>query len=185
MADRGPQNCHKRANHRLKCLAVEQTASKPATSLLSAFQQAVRDGETLSHEVDKFFHNLRIVITGTAMALGIPFQISNSVRGMGRHSRDVNRPSFASIFALSSGGRRESRVRAAPAVSRANTDRRTHTSIQVQRRQSGLPCAVVYGLLRALPGERAFLPPSLRGCCHPRNLTPASRRQDHTTSPSA
>ena len=36
-----------------------------------------------------------------------------------------------------------------------------HTSIQVQRRASGLPCAVVYGLLRALPGERLF--------CHRRN----------------
>src|SRR6266404_2696255 len=31
--------------------------------------------------------------------------------------------------------------------------RSAHTSIQVQRRTSGLPCAVVYGLLRALPGE--------------------------------
>src|SRR6202040_1277839 len=38
--------------------------------------------------------------------------------------------------------------------------KKTHTSIQVQRRQSGFPCAVVYGLLRALPGDRAFLPPS-------------------------
>jgi hypothetical protein len=40
--------------------------------------------------------------------------------------------------------------------------KKAHTSIQVQRRQSGFPCAVVYGLLRALPGDRAFLPPSLR-----------------------
>jgi hypothetical protein len=38
--------------------------------------------------------------------------------------------------------------------------KKTHTSIQVQRRQSGLPCAVGYGLFRALPGDRAFLPPS-------------------------
>jgi hypothetical protein len=40
-------------------------------------------------------------------------------------------------------GRRESRVRAAPAVSRANGNKETHTSIQVQRKQSGLPCAMV------------------------------------------
>jgi len=40
------------------------------------------------------------------------------------------------------------------------------------------------GLLRALPGDRAFLSPSSAGLC-PANLTPASRRQDHTTSPSA
>src|SRR5256885_4101440 len=38
------------------------------------------------------------------------------------------------------------------------------------------------GFLRALPGDRACLPPS---SAFPRNLTPASGRQDHTTSPSA
>ena len=51
--------------------------------------------------------------------------------------------------------RREDRVRAAPAVSRASPrGKKTHTSIQVQRKHSGLPCAVVLTLLRALPGER-------------------------------
>jgi hypothetical protein len=39
------------------------------------------------------------------------------------------------------------------------------------------------GFLRALPGDRAFLPPSLAN--FPASLTPASGRQDHTTSPSA
>jgi hypothetical protein len=82
-------------------------------------------------------------------------------------------------------GRRESRVRAAPAVSRAIVHKKTHTSIQVQRRQSGLPCAMVYGLLRALPGDRAFLPPSSLRNLFLKNLTPASGRQDHTASPSA
>jgi hypothetical protein len=38
------------------------------------------------------------------------------------------------------------------------------------------------GFLRALSGDRAFLPPSPAD--HPADLTPASRRQDHTTSPS-
>jgi len=51
-------------------------------------------------------------------------------------------------------------MRAAPAVSCAQMHKKTHTSIQVQRRQSGFPCAAVYGLLRALLGDRAFLPPS-------------------------
>jgi len=40
------------------------------------------------------------------------------------------------------------------------------------------------GFLRALPGDRAFLPPS-PARSSPANLTPASGRQDHTTSPSA
>ena len=39
------------------------------------------------------------------------------------------------------------------------------------------------GVLRALPGDRAFLPPSPRGS-YPRNLASASGGQDHTTSPS-
>jgi hypothetical protein len=41
------------------------------------------------------------------------------------------------------------------------------------------------GFLRALPGDRAFLPPSPLRNLHLRNLTPASGRQNHTTSPSA
>ena len=39
------------------------------------------------------------------------------------------------------------------------------------------------GFLRALPGDRALLSPS--SALPSANLTPASRRQDHTTSPSA
>ena len=45
------------------------------------------------------------------------------------------------------------------------------------------PAQWLYGLLRALPGERAFLPPSLAD--NSTSLTPASRRQDHTTWPYA
>src|SRR3979409_2526244 len=39
------------------------------------------------------------------------------------------------------------------------------------------------GFLRALPGDRACLPPSSADCSA--DLTPASGCQDHTTSPSA
>src|SRR3954451_17785066 len=39
------------------------------------------------------------------------------------------------------------------------------------------------GFLRALPGDRAWLPPSLAD--HSANLMPASGHQNHTTSPSA
>jgi hypothetical protein len=59
-----------------------------------------------------------------------------------------------------------------------------HTSIHSESPESsGIPRAMVYGLYRALPGDRLS--------CHRRcadqstNLTPASRRQDHTSSPSA
>src|SRR4029077_17040739 len=59
-----------------------------------------------------------------------------------------------------------------------------HTSIQVQRKHSGLPCAMALRPYFVLPGERL--------CCHRHTqklasayLTPAPRRQDHTTSPYA
>ena len=41
------------------------------------------------------------------------------------------------------------------------------------------------GFLRALPGDRALLPPSPLRSLLLKNLTPASGRQDHPTSPSA
>jgi hypothetical protein len=60
---------------------------------------------------------------------------------------------------------------------------RTRVS-QVTPESPGIPRTMVYGLFRALPGERLF--------CHRHqrklpsaNLTPAPRCQDHTTSPSA
>src|SRR5882757_6905709 len=56
---------------------------------------------------------------------------------------------------------------------------------QVTPKTPGIPHTMVYGLLRALPGDRALLPPSPLRSLLLKNLTPASRRQDHTTSPSA
>src|SRR6185437_11947762 len=48
-------------------------------------------------------------------------------------------------------GRGEDRVRAAPAVSCAfDALENAHTSIQVQRKHSGLPCAMALRLIRAL-----------------------------------
>jgi hypothetical protein len=61
-------------------------------------------------------------------------------------------------------GRREDRVRAAPAVPCAKVANKTHTSIQVQRRQSGLPCAMVLQLIPCSPRrDQACLPPSPPG----------------------
>jgi hypothetical protein len=57
-------------------------------------------------------------------------------------------------------GRRERRVLAAPAVSRAICAENTHTSIQVQSEHSGVPAQWLYGLCRALPGDEFVLSPS-------------------------
>src|SRR5258705_1307025 len=83
----------------------------------------------------------------------------------------------------------------APAASCALGSGRTHTSNNeypgITRRSR---TQWFYGLFRALPGDRALLPPSPCGLKvlsspvepnePPQDLTPASRRQDHTTSPS-
>src|SRR5215475_2279023 len=61
-----------------------------------------------------------------------------------------------------------------------------HTSSkpQVQPERPGLPCAMVYGFLRALLGEPGFVA-TVAHRSSPVSLTPASGCQDHTTSPSA
>src|ERR1700753_383827 len=58
-----------------------------------------------------------------------------------------------------------------------------HTSIQVQRKHSGLPCAMSLRLIRALPRDLAFLFPSPSGLTA--DLTPTLGRQDHTLPPYA
>ena len=63
--------------------------------------------------------------------------------------------------------------------------KKMHTSIQVQRRHPAFPAQWLYGLLRALPGERLFCHRRPQEAWLPRNLTPAPRRQNHTTSPYA
>src|SRR5438094_6700280 len=60
-----------------------------------------------------------------------------------------------------------------------------HTSIQGSGNTPTSPAQWLYGLYRALPGERALLPPSPLRSLLLKSLTPASRRQDHTTSPYA
>ena len=69
---------------------------------------------------------------------------------------------------------------------RAKRLREVRVDHRYRRDQPGLPCAVVYGLFRTLPGEPAFA--TVTGAMRSRiiaNLTPALARQDHTTSPSA
>jgi hypothetical protein len=82
-------------------------------------------------------------------------------------------------------GRRECRAPGAPAAARVvvvNT-RVSHHGHTGNARHS--PRNGFNSLFRALPGDRAFLSPSPLRSLLLKNLTPASRRQDHTTSPSA
>src|SRR5438552_14461195 len=60
-----------------------------------------------------------------------------------------------------------------------------HTSIQVSGNTPTSPAQWLYGLLRALPGGAGLLSPSPLRSVLLTSLAPASRRQDHTTSPYA
>ena len=65
-----------------------------------------------------------------------------------------------------------------------NCAKKAHTSIQVQRRQSDFPCAMVLTAASCSPRRSGFFViVALR--VFSQDLTPASRRQDHTTWPSA
>src|SRR5260221_14218794 len=76
-------------------------------------------------------------------------------------------------------------MHAASAVPCAKWAKKTHTSIQVQRRQSDIPCAMALRLISCSPRRTALLPPSPVRSVFLTNLTPAPRRQDHTSSPYA
>src|SRR3981081_580501 len=90
-------------------------------------------------------------------------------------------------------GRGECRMRAAPAVSCAKLCEETHTSIQVQRRQSGIPCAMVFSLIARSPRRRlpfatvicglAVLQDPVGPLENLRRFSTSNGCQDHTISP--
>src|SRR5258708_33943125 len=83
-------------------------------------------------------------------------------------------------------GRGECRAHGAPAASCAKVESRKHTSSHGRTGITRHPRTQwPYGLYRALPGDRAFLPPSSLRVLLLKNLTPASGRQDHTALPYA
>jgi hypothetical protein len=77
---------------------------------------------------------------------------------MASPSRGMFRPRFASSFAFRKfRGRREDRVLAAPTVSRAICARQNSTrAYRAAGNTPAFPAQWLYGLLRALPGERLF-----------------------------
>jgi hypothetical protein len=85
-------------------------------------------------------------------------------------------------------------MRAAPAVPCAKKCKKTHTSIQVQRRTSGIPCAMALRLIARSPWRRIRLVTivgELTAYPHPvgptrlRQLDTSNGCQDHTASPYA
>ena len=87
---------------------------------------------------------------------GVLIQISNSgyVSAFSRHDLPEVLPNNCPF---KKEGSRECRVRAAPAVSCAKLCEETHTSIQVQRRQSDIPRAMALRLMPRSPRRRIRL----------------------------
>ncbi len=102
------------------------------------------------------------------------------------HSRDTLCPSYRRKFMRPSN---EGAGKAGcPLHPRSVCEKWKHTEVTTGGGGSSRPSLRngFNGFLRALPGDRAFLPPSPAQCeSIVANLTPASGRQDHTTSPSA
>ncbi len=131
---------------------------------------------------------LTIVVMDSGLALRAP---RNDDGGMWHTHLRIHATQYARVLQSSFApqeirGRREDRVHAAPAVSCATCTKKRTRAYRFSGGIPAFPAQWFYGLLRALPGDRAFLPPSsLRSVCFSKNLTPASGRQNHTTSPYA
>ena len=99
------------------------------------------------------------------------------------HSRDVIRPSFALPPFAEDAGNAGCAVRTRSLVRKSR--KRTRVVTTGRTVQPAFPARWCYGFLRARPGDRALLSPSLRDAKHHRELISASGHQAHTTSPSA
>src|SRR5450756_1916848 len=76
-------------------------------------------------------------------------------------SRGAMRPSYArKVSRLEIRGRGECRMRAAPAVSRAKLCKKRTRAYRFSGGTPTFPAQWLYGLSRALPGDRACLTPS-------------------------
>jgi hypothetical protein len=98
-------------------------------------------------------------------------------------SRRGRRPSFAKSCPQNREGAGNAGCRNAPAALRASEES-TQASHHRYAEQAGIPCAMVFGLWRALPGVPGLIAPSLRQTSW-QSLTSASGGQDHTLLPSA
>src|SRR5258705_13502214 len=117
-------------------------------------------------------------------AVRIRFSNSPPCTDMALRSRRGFRAGFAwKRRVLLIRGRRECRVHAAPAVSRAKLQKKRTRAYRFSGGNPAFPAQWFYGVLRALPGDQACLTPS--SALLIADLTPASGRQNDTTWPYA
>jgi hypothetical protein len=115
-----------------------------------------------------------------------PVARNDAARYESAFSRTPRARALLKSFAPGNRGRRESRVRAAPAVSRAKCTQQKRTrAYRFSGEHPAFPAQWFYGLLRALPGEACSFATIAREKPGSRELGASVGRQNHTTSPSA
>jgi len=107
-------------------------------------------------------------------------------RNDGKHASTFSRHEMSEVLEANRPpirrGRRECRMRVAP-VAACAVKKHRRQQLQVHRNSRHSLRDGFNGVLRALLGDHAWLPPSFAE--DSATLAPASERQDHTTSPSA
>jgi hypothetical protein len=131
--------------------------SSPGMTSMGAFQIQISSNQRLirhcerSEAIHSFFlrQNGLLRCARNDGKIHLRILAAQFARGLPKNSCPLNR------------GRRECRAPDAPAAACAMVERKKGTRVsQVTPETPGIPRAMVYGLLRALPGDRAFLPPS-------------------------
>jgi hypothetical protein len=100
-------------------------------------------------------------------------------------SRDAMRPGYCANHPRKSEGAGKTGCALHPRSRVQNGQQKRTRAYRFSGGNPAFPAQWFYGLYRALPGDRAFLPPSPLRSSLLKNLTPASGRQDHTALPSA
>src|SRR3989454_9396694 len=150
----------------------------PTLRLLTQFSSGLRN-----YEVRRMGGAKRYPSMPVRVAMGIASLHPSYDRRTFAFSRRLSPEVCISLCPPEIRGRREDRVLAAPAVSRAicaNKSAHEHTG---QREHSGLPCAMALRLTSCSSRRTALLPPSPALLIA--RLAPAPRRPNHTISPYA
>jgi hypothetical protein len=138
--------------------AVHGTASAdPAGTRISPHSRLIANSSATRQSGDT------IVIAAQTVAVN---HCQRLLSGTIARSRGAARPSCWLGSPSKGGGRRESRVLSKHPQPRAQTKKRTSVVATGSPKQSDLPCAMVYGLFRALLGDRGFLATVACGSLH-------------------
>ena len=175
--------------------AVGEAPEEPSTVIANdgqARRAPIHQPSLLAKRSNPFFPCAArwIASSQALLAITVVHLVSDSTiwhRDMHPHCRGAVRPGFAwgDRGPRKQRGRRESRVRAAPAVSCAKENRKRTRAYRFSGGNPAFPARWVTAYSALSPVTGLFCHRRPRKVLLLANLTPASGRQDHTASPSA